>query len=345
MQKSNKKIEHLTVPIELLENITDFYLVEKEEDKDISGCLVYPGAVSPVAQLEDFVVQLMQDCKNENKVDFNLHYSLDNNEKVIFRGHTIYSLEGRVWGLRKLSNTVPDIHSLGYKQPYTEILISDKLNNGGLVIMCGETGQGKSTTAAASILYRLKEYGSFCLTIEDPIEMPLQGKYIGRGGNGICYQTTAGEDEIEDAIKGALRSYPSVSNSILFLGEIRTSAMANEVLKIAANGHLVFTTLHAFDLSSALERFVQMAASYKNTSKEEVYSLFSLVFRLAIHQKLLPNRTGGKRLDAKLLFSSNGLSQVANKIKAGDLKLLSTYIEQQNMMVGRGESILDKNQF
>lgn len=345
MQKSNRKIEHLTVPIELLEGITDFYLVEKEKEEDISGCLVYPGALSPVAQLEDLILQLLKDCRAQERIDFNLHYSLDNNEKILFRGHTINSLEGRVWCLRKLSNTVPDIQSLGYKPPYTEILISDKLNNGGLVIMCGETGQGKSTTAAAAILYRLKEYGSFCLTIEDPIEMPLQGKYIGKGGNGICYQTTAGEDEIEEAIKGALRSYPSVSNSILFLGEIRTSAMANEVLKIAANGHLVFTTLHALDLNSALERFVQMAAGHKNTNRDEVINLFSIVFRLAIHQKLIPNKTGGKRLDAKLLFSSNGLSQVANKIKTGDLKLLGNYIEQQNMLVGRGESILDKNQF
>lgn len=336
---NHKKLEHLTIPTDVLKEITDFYLTE-DPDNNIDKCLVYPGATPPPKELADFVQHLLQDCKAEKKIDFNLHYIIDNNEKVIFRGHTIHSLEGRVWALRKLSNSVPDIYTLGYKKNYTELLTSTKLNNGGLVIMCGETGQGKSTTAASAILHRMKEYGSFCLTIEDPIEMPLQGKYIGKGGTGICYQTTAGEDQIEHAIKGALRSYPSVSNSILFLGEIRTGAMANEVLRIASNGHLVFTTMHGLDLHSSIERFVQMASTHTNV--EEVYSMLAIVFRLAIHQRLVTNKTTGKKnLDAKILFSQDGLSQVANKIKAGELKQLANYIDQQNMRLSRGESILD----
>ena len=333
----NIDISHITIPAEF-DSLSDIYLPVE----DLTSGVIYPGPRS-IAELPDYldVLQfILKECKKIDKVDFSLHLYHEK-RKIIFRVHVIESLDGKIYDLRKLSTKIPDIKQLGYRDNYTELLLSEKLNNGGLIIMCGETGQGKSTTAAASICYRLKKYGSFCLTIEDPVEIPLQGFYPGENGKtGVCYQTQVSEEGIEEAIKGALRSYPSVSNSILFLGEIRSSAMANEVLKIAANGHLVFSTMHGFDLISSIERFVQMASSHKNTKKEEVISMFSLVFRLAIHQKLIRQSNGTRKVDPKVIFSSSPVSNVANRIKTGNVQLLATDIEQQNMMLKQGRSIL-----
>ncbi len=333
----NIDISHITIPLEF-EKISDIYL---PADNIMAG-VVYPGARSIEHQkdLLDVLQFILVECKKQEKIDFSLHF-IHEKKRIMFRGHIIETLEGRVYDLRKLSNSIPDIHKLGYRENYTELLLSEKLNTGGLVFMCGETGQGKSTTAAAAIAYRLKTYGSFCLTIEDPIEIPLQGFYDGDNGKrGVCYQTQVSEDQIEESIKGALRSYPSVSNSILFLGEIRSSAMAHEVLKIAANGHLVFSTMHGFDLISSLERFVQMASSFKNTKKEEVISMFSLVFRLAIHQKLVAQANGVKKVEPKVIFSSGPTSSIANRIKTGQISMLATDIDQQNMILRQGKSIL-----
>lgn len=334
-----KDITHITIPQEF-HRLSDIYI---PHDKWQDGIL-FPGAVSieSCPAMFDIMQCIYDECKQVKDVDFAMQF-IHENKKIMFRGHIIDTLEGRIYDLRRLSQNVPDMHKLGYKENYTELLISEKLNAGGLVLLCGETGQGKSTTASSAILYRMKKYGAFCLTIEDPIEMPMQGIYIGEDGKrGVCYQTQVKEEQIEEAIKGSLRSYPSVSNSMLFLGETRSSAMAYEVLKIAANGHLVFTTLHGFDLISSLERFVQMASSHKNTKKEEVMSMFSLVFRLAIHQRLSPPINGVRKLDAKILFSSSSISSVANRIKGGNIGLLSTDIEQQNMMLKSGKSILNQ---
>jgi Tfp pilus assembly pilus retraction ATPase PilT len=94
-------------------------------------------------------------------------------------------------------------------------------------------------------------------------------------------------EQIFDAIKSSLRCYPSVSNSILFLGETRDSIMASEVLKIAANGHLVITTMHGSELMTSLKRFISLAG--ERVGIAEAQSMFSSVFRLMIHQRMEMN--------------------------------------------------------
>lgn len=335
-----KDISEITLP-QVFHSISDLYI---PATNDLSGTIFFPGvrSLEDFPEMTDIVQHLKMACTEQiDKIDFSIQLKHEN-IKIMYRVHKIFSMDGTVFCLRKLSHNIPDIHQLGYTENYTELLITEKINTGGLILMCGETGQGKSTTTAAAIVYRLKKYGAFCLTIEDPIEMPLQGFYDGPGGKkGMCIQTEVGEEHIEEAIKGALRSYPSVQNSVLFLGEIRTAAMANEVLKIAANGHLVFSTLHGFDLISSLQRFVDMASSHKNTKREEVISMFSLVFRLAIHQKLHAPINGKRKVDPKVIFSSSPISQVANRIKSGNLQMLSTDIEMQNMMLRQGKSIVN----
>lgn len=334
-----KDISEITLP-NTFHSVSDIYIPAQN---DIGGTIFFPGvkSLNDYPELTDIVQHLKLACgEQKDKIDFSIQ--LKHEEiKIMYRVHKIFSMEGVVYCLRKLSNNIPDIHQLGYTENYTELLITEKINTGGLILMCGETGQGKTTTTAAAIVYRLKKYGAFCLTIEDPIEMPLHGFYDGPDGKkGMCIQTEVGEEGMEEAIKGALRSYPSVQNSVLFLGEIRSASMANEVLKIAANGHLVFSTLHGFDLVSSLQRFVDMATSHKNTKREEVISMLALVFRLAVHQRLHPAINGKRKVDPRVLFSPGPVSTVANRIKTGNLQMLSTDIEMQNMALKQGKSIV-----
>lgn len=333
-------ISHITLP-DLFYSITDIYLPLD----NILDSIIYPNAskVEQEKSLLDVIQFLANHCKEIHRKDFSVRLIHENN-LIIFRAHAIETLDQRIIALRRLPNHVPDIEKIGLPRGLIRLLGHENLNNGGLIIIAGETGQGKSTTAASSIMHRIKKFGSFCLTIEDPIEMPLQGRYDSETTQkGICYQTEVNEEEgdtVEDAIKGALRSFPSVSNSILFLGETRDSGMASEVLKIAANGHLVVTTLHGSDLVVSLKRFIELASA-KRQNTEEVKSMFSSVFRLIVQQRLNRLGNGSKRIDAKILFSESSTSRVANNIKSSTIEQLSTEIQNQNLMILKGQNLLN----
>ena len=331
-------ISHLTLPDDF-DTISDMYI---PEDMPVSG-VIYPSSqeIWKRPDFNDIVLFLLEEAKKQKKLEFSLEM-IHEEKRVIFRGHSIKSIEGRVYIFRRLPSYIPNIEDLGMPKNILELLLHKRLNSGGLVLIAGETGQGKSTTAAAMIAYRLKNHASFCLTIEDPVEMPLQGFYENENGQqGVCFQSAAEGDEILAAIKSSLRCYPAKSNSILFLGETRDALMASEVLKIAANGHLVVTTMHGGDLMTSLKRFINLAMSAPNSVESEVRSLFSSVFRLIIHQKIETISNGSKKLRPSLLFSPSSSCSIASKLRTGGLEMLATEIQTQNAVLMKGGSITD----
>jgi twitching motility protein PilT len=332
-------ISHITLP-EDFHDVSDFYL---PEERPMFGIL-YPRAeqLNRRPEYNDIVNILLEEAKKKNKLEFSLELKHEDT-RVILRGHSIQSIEGKVFIFRRLPSYIPKIDDIGMPQNIIDLLLHQRLNQGGLVIIAGETGQGKSTTAAATIAHRLSHYGTFCLTIEDPVELPLQGFYGNDddddGKMGVCFQTNVEGEEVFDAIKSSLRCYPSVSNSILFLGEVRDAMMASEVLKIAANGHLVITTIHGADLMTAIKRFIGLASSYGNTNEVEVKSMFASVYRLMIHQKMEVLANGKKKLRPQILFSPNSASSVASRLRSGSIEMLATEIQNQNLMIQKGASI------
>ena len=333
-------ISHITLP-EYFHNMSDFYV---PIDAPMYG-IGYPGPLQLIdnVEYEDIIQFMLGKAQEKDRLEFSLDM-IHEGRKVIFRGHSIESIEGKVYIFRRLPSYIPSIEEIGMPSNILELLTSERLNAGGLLIVAGETGQGKSTTAASSIAYRLKKYGSFCLTIEDPVELPLQGFYESeeRADNkGVCFQTNVDADGVPEAIKSSLRCYPSVSNSILFLGETRDSLMAAEVLKIAANGHLVVTTLHGADLMTALRRFINLAMGAPGINEMESKAMFSAVFRMIIHQRLERLPSGKKRVRPKILFSPSATSSIASRLRSGNLELLSTDIQSQNMIIDKGQSLLN----
>jgi len=73
----------------------------------------------------------------------------------------------------------------------------------GLLIISGAIKSGKTTAACAIIKARLQQFGGVAVTIEDPIELPLEGSY----GDGVCYQTTINKETRNqlDAFRRAMR--------------------------------------------------------------------------------------------------------------------------------------------
>jgi len=116
----------------------------------------------------------------------------------------------------------------------------------GIILVTGPTGSGKTTTLY-SALSRINSTDKNIITIEDPVEIQLQG--VGqievKPGIGLSFS---------DGLRSVLRQDPNV----ILVGEIRDLETAEIAIQASLTGHLVFSTLHTNDAASAITRLVDM---------------------------------------------------------------------------------------
>jgi general secretion pathway protein E len=118
--------------------------------------------------------------------------------------------------------------------------------NGGIILVTGPTGSGKTTTLYAS-LNRINSKEKNIVTIEDPIEYELKG--VGQ------IQVNPKTDlTFERGLRSILRHDPD----IIMIGEIRDLDTVEIAVQASLTGHLVFSTLHTNDATGALTRLVDM---------------------------------------------------------------------------------------
>jgi len=123
----------------------------------------------------------------------------------------------------------------------------------GLVIVCGPTGSGKSTTLAAA-LQEIDSGNLNIVTAEDPIEYDL-------GGNIAQFPVLRSKGQ---TFSNLLRTFLRQDPDVILIGETRDPETAESILDAAETGHLVFTTLHANSTASAITRLMDMEIpSYK----------------------------------------------------------------------------------
>lgn len=116
----------------------------------------------------------------------------------------------------------------------------------GMVLICGPTGSGKSTTLYAT-LRRLNRTTENILTIEDPIEYTLEG-----------VNQTQLKEEIGLTFGSALRTFLRQDPDIIMLGEIRDADTAQMAVRSSLTGHLLFSTIHTNTAWGAVARLVDM---------------------------------------------------------------------------------------
>lgn len=116
----------------------------------------------------------------------------------------------------------------------------------GMVLICGPTGSGKSTTLYAT-LRRLNDLADNILTIEDPIEYTLEG-----------VNQVQLKEEIGLTFTSALRTFLRQDPDIIMLGEIRDAATAQMAVCSSLTGHLLFSTIHTNTAWGAVARLADM---------------------------------------------------------------------------------------
>ena len=317
--------------------ITDWYL---PDDDPLTG-VVYPGpCVVPMDSIK-LAIRLRDEARSARMngcEDFGFTY-----EQTRYRGHAYQSSVGLIYKLRRQPVKVAPLDDLKISTAVRSLLLDESLNSGGLIVICGEPGQGKTTTCASAIRARLERFGGFCLTIEDPIEQPLAGMYgvVGSGPRGFCSQTET--DNFGAASRAARRRYPSEPRrSMLLVGEIRDPESASQTLRAANSGHLVFTTMHGGSIIGALERLSAMAGEHLGAG--EARALLSEGLRLILTQQLVGMGKDQVHPQINVLASGGRDSTPAAIIRATNepLARLATEIKMQENRLANGRPRFEK---
>jgi twitching motility protein PilT len=196
----------------------------------------------------------------------------------------VYRYDGGWAGaFRVLRRRAPTLASLGSPVP-----LDGLLDNGhGLVIVCGPTGSGKSTTLAALAQEALRRERGLLVTLEDPIEYT----YRVDGPGALVRQREIGRDvaDFPTGLRDSLREDPD----LLLIGEMRDTDSIQLALTAAETGHLVLTSLHSRTATSAIERIVD---AYPPERQGQIRVQLADALRAVVAQRLLPSVSGESRV-------------------------------------------------
>ena len=144
------------------------------------------------------------------------------------------------------SRSLQGVDTLGFNEPNLVKLKRMMGIPNGIILTTGATGSGKSTTTY-SVLQELNKPEVNIITVEDPIEMNIEGI------NQV--QVNA---EIGMTFAAALRSILRQDPNIILIGEIRDSETAQIAVRSAITGHLVLSTIHTNNSLATVERLLDM---------------------------------------------------------------------------------------
>ena len=160
---------------------------------------------------------------------------------------TVYGEKIVIRLLRK-SGGVPSLQDLGLNGVSLKNLETNILRPHGIIIVCGPTGSGKTSTLY-SVLAKLNTPRVNIMTLEDPVEYQISG---------------VNQVQINPAIgltfATGLRSFLRQDPNIILVGEIRDKETTELAIQAALTGHLVFSTLHTSSAAGALPRLIDLGA-------------------------------------------------------------------------------------
>jgi twitching motility protein PilT len=200
--------------------------------------------------------------------------------------------------IRALPTQIPRIADLHFTH---DIALLSELPR-GLVLICGPTGSGKTTTLAALIAEINSKRYHHIVTVEDPIE------YEHTHVRCAIEQVEIGIDapDFPTALRAAMRQAPDV----IVVGEMRDPETMRIALAAAETGHLVLATVHATDVSAAISRIADgFPVERQNAVRQEL----AMALAAVLTQSLVQTRTGTLVPVAELLIVSYGARQHIRK--------------------------------
>jgi twitching motility protein PilT len=210
---------------------------------------------------------------------------------------------GMTAAMRVLPDRVPTVDELGLPGGLVDLVAAPS----GLVLVCGPTGCGKSTTLAALVGAVNRHDFRHVITIEDPIEYEHESR------RAVIEQVEIGRDAagFATALRSALRRDPDV----LLVGEMRDLETMATVVTAAETGHLILSTLHTADVTQAVHRVVD---AFPVGQQTQVRYQLALSLRAVVCQQLVPRSDGRGRVPALEILVATW--PVRNHIRRGQLE-------------------------
>ncbi len=185
---------------------------------------------------------------------------------------------------------------------------------GGMVLVTGPTGSGKSTSLAALIQKIAKTRACHVVTIEDPIE------FLFSDDKATLSQREVGTDTptFKEALKNCVRQDPDV----IMVGEMRDLETMATAITAAETGHLVFSTLHTNNAAQTIDRIID---AYPVDQQHQVRSQLALVLKAIVSMQLISHADGNSRMPVcEIMINS---PKISKHIEAGEIKEITEEME------------------
>ncbi|GAB4384208.1 MAG: PilT/PilU family type 4a pilus ATPase [Phycisphaerales bacterium] len=285
--------------------------VEAEEFNQIAQAILTP---------EQF-----KDLHHFGSVDFAYDYDDENRFRV-----NLFQARGKLGVAARLitSNILP-FEELHLPPIMAEIAMQPQ----GIVLLCGVTGSGKSTTIASMLDYVNARKAVHIVTLEDPIE------YIFKDKKATINQREIGIDCLD--FKTGLRALVRENPDIVLVGEMRDNETFQAALHAAETGHLVYGTIHA---SSTTQTFSRIYGLFPADEVEEVRKILAYQMRAFVYQKLLPTlHEDIHRIPAiEILINNTVVQKFILEGREGELReYLNTIEARKSGMVDFNQSLVE----
>ena len=243
---------------------------------------------------------------------------------------------GLAAAVRALPRRIPNLNDLNLPPGLADLAAASS----GLILVCGPTGSGKSTTLAAMLDGLNRSEFRHVITIEDPVE------YEHRADRSVFEQVEIGSDapQFATALRAALRRDPDV----ILVGEMRDLETISTALTAAETGHLVLSTLHTGDSAQAVNRIVDV---FPANQQDQIRHQLALSLRAVACQQLLPVADGRGRVPAvEMLIATYAVrnhirhgrtDRLYNELVAGRSQGMQTMEQSLAELVRRGAVAAD----
>ncbi|WP_367873874.1 type IV pilus twitching motility protein PilT [Luteolibacter sp. Populi] len=270
---------------------SDVFLMEGERPRVRSDGDIVIAHGGPVSREDIAEIWTTCNCDPTKESDGDSSIQIEGVGRL--RSNMYRSLGRLAVALRPIKKEIPTFDELGLPG---DMLASWMQRRSGLVVVCGPTGSGKSTTIAACLQWVNRNQPRHIVTIEDPIEYLFQNERALFSQREVRRDT----DNFHVALRAALRQNPDI---ILF-GEIRDAETAFTALRAAETGHLVISTLHGSGVAGVPTAMERLHRILSDSGSAGAASLLSHQLVGAIAQQLLPRIDGG--VVAVLEYFENG---------------------------------------
>ncbi len=283
------------------------------------------GEILPIREevltREEMAFMLSEICsparwqRYEETGDLDFAYEMD--EESRFRCNYLKQTNGYGAVFRIIPTKIKSLEELGVPQ----VIKTFGEMRGGIVLVTGPTGSGKSTTLAALIDYINANFSRHVVTIEEPIE------FVHRNKKSIITQREVPEHAITfpAGLKAALRE----DADIVLVGEMRDLETISLALTAAETGLLVFGTLHTNNARKTVDRMIDV---FPADQQSQVRTMLASSLRGVVAQLLLKKQDGGGRVAVNEILVGN--SAVSAIVREGATQKL-----QDVIVGGKGEGM------